>query len=50
MLETVWQVYRDVRIAPVWEGTTQIQGLDLLGRKIMREKLKPLSEHCKEVT
>jgi alkylation response protein AidB-like acyl-CoA dehydrogenase len=38
--------YRDVRIAPVWEGTTQIQGLDLLGRKIMREKLKPIHEHC----
>merc|ERR1719240_1261154 len=43
------QVYRDVRIAPVWEGTTQIQALDLLGRKIMMEKLKPLNDHCSEL-
>jgi len=43
------QVYRDVRIAPVWEGTTQIQALDLLGRKIMREKLKPINHHCAEL-
>jgi len=39
------QNYRDVRIAPVWEGTTQIQALDLLGRKVMRHKLKPMHEH-----
>ena len=43
------QVYRDVRIAPVWEGTTQIQALDLLGRKIMLQKLKPITEHCNEL-
>jgi len=41
------QVARDVRIAPVWEGTTQIQGLDLLGRKVLLQKLKPINEHCK---
>jgi len=40
------QVMRDVRIASVWEGTTGIQGLDLLGRKIMLQKLKPINEHC----
>lgn len=40
------QVFRDVRIAAVWEGTTQIQALDLLGRKTLREKLKPVNEHC----
>ena len=28
------QIVRDVRIAAVWEGTTQIQALDLLGRKV----------------
>jgi alkylation response protein AidB-like acyl-CoA dehydrogenase len=28
------QFYRDVRIHPIHEGTTGIQGLDLLGRKI----------------
>ena len=38
--------YRDVRIAPVWEGTTQIQALDLLGRKVMLGKLLPIKEHC----
>merc|ERR1711871_1163278 len=40
------QVLRDVRIAAVWEGTTGIQALDLLGRKIMKGKLKPINEHC----
>merc|ERR1719240_999037 len=43
------QVYRDVRIASLWEGTTQIQALDLLGRKIMLQKLKPINEHCSEL-
>ena len=40
------QVYRDVRIASLWEGTTQIQALDLLGRKVLLQKLKPINEHC----
>lgn len=40
------QVVRDVRIAAVWEGTTGIQALDLLGRKIMLQKLKPINSHC----
>jgi len=43
------QVYRDVRIASLWEGTTQIQALDLLGRKILLQKLKPINEHCSEL-
>uniref|UniRef100_A0A7S0J4K6 Acyl-CoA dehydrogenase/oxidase C-terminal domain-containing protein n=1 Tax=Calcidiscus leptoporus TaxID=127549 RepID=A0A7S0J4K6_9EUKA len=42
----VEQVFRDVRIAALWEGTTQIQALDLLGRKVMLQKLKPIAEHC----
>jgi butyryl-CoA dehydrogenase len=29
------QLYRDIRIDPIHEGTTGIQGLDLLGRKVM---------------
>jgi butyryl-CoA dehydrogenase len=29
------QFYRDVRIHPIHEGTTGIQGLDLLGRKVV---------------
>ena len=40
------QIVRDVRIASLWEGTTQIQGLDLLGRKVLLQKLKPLFSHC----
>eukprot|EP00164_Ancoracysta_twista_P005541 GFYU01007599.1.p1 GENE.GFYU01007599.1~~GFYU01007599.1.p1 ORF type:complete len:299 (-),score=115.14 GFYU01007599.1:211-993(-) len=43
------QVLRDVRIAPVWEGTTGIQALDLLGRKIMLQKLKPINEHVSKI-
>ena len=43
------QIFRDVRIAALWEGTTQIQALDLLGRKIMLQKLKPIREHCAEL-
>jgi hypothetical protein len=43
------QVYRDVRIAALWEGTTQIQALDLLGRKIMLQKLAPINEHCSQL-
>jgi len=43
------QVFRDVRIASLWEGTTQIQALDLLGRKIMLQKLRPINEHCAEL-
>jgi len=43
----VEQVYRDVRIASMWEGTTQIQALDLLGRKVMLQKLRPIREHCR---
>lgn len=40
------QILRDVRISAVWEGTTGIQALDLLGRKIMLQKLAPINEHC----
>ena len=43
------QIARDVRIASVWEGTTQIQALDLLGRKIMLQQLKPLNAHLAAV-
>ena len=42
------QILRDVRIAALWEGTTQIQGLDLLGRKILLNKLKPINSHCSD--
>ena len=31
------QQYRDVRITTIYEGTTGIQGLDLIGRKLLRD-------------
>jgi hypothetical protein len=31
------QLYRDIRIAPIYEGTNAIQAIDLVGRKIGRE-------------
>ncbi|MDB5396711.1 MAG: acyl-CoA dehydrogenase [Rhodospirillales bacterium] len=34
----VEQIYRDNRINPIHEGTHGIQGIDLLGRKILRDK------------
>lgn len=40
----VEQILRDVRIACVWEGTTGIQALDLLARKVLLKKLTPLNE------
>eukprot|EP00121_Abeoforma_whisleri_P015012 Awhi_evm1s13840 len=43
------QVVRDSRISSVWEGTTGIQSLDLLGRKVMLQKLKPLNENVKQI-
>ena len=43
------QVFRDCRIASLWEGTTQIQALDLLGRKIMLQKLAPIKTATKRL-
>lgn len=34
------QYYRDIRIHPIHEGTTGIQGMDLLGRKVTMKKGK----------
>ena len=42
----VEQILRDIRISTLWEGTTQIQGLDLLGRKVLLQKLKPIHREC----
>ena len=39
----VEQLYRDNRLNPIHEGTTGIQGLDLLGRKILRERASSLA-------
>ena len=38
------QHYRDVRITPIYEGTTGIQAKDLLGRKILADRGKAFGE------
>jgi len=43
------QHYRDVRIHPIHEGTTGIQGMDLLGRKVTMKKGKALKLYLLEV-
>ncbi|MRR16458.1 MAG: acyl-CoA dehydrogenase [Deltaproteobacteria bacterium] len=43
------QLYRDVRIHPIHEGTTGIQGQDLLGRKMMMKKGKAAQLYLAEV-
>lgn len=43
------QIFRDTRISAIWEGTTQIQALDLLRRKIFGngiEDLRVINSHC----
>jgi hypothetical protein len=43
------QIVRDARISTLYEGTTGIQGLDLLGRKILLQRGKPLNNFAKEI-
>jgi butyryl-CoA dehydrogenase len=43
------QYYRDARIHPIHEGTTGIQGLDLLGRKIVMKNGKAAMLFVQEV-
>jgi butyryl-CoA dehydrogenase len=45
----VEQLYRDVRIHPIHEGTTAIQGMDILGRKILMENGKAYNLFVDEV-
>lgn len=42
------QIYRDTRIATLYEGTTGIQALDLLGRKVLPNKLKHVHDMFRE--
>ncbi len=42
------QLYRDARIHPIHEGTTGIQGLDLLGRKVTMKNGKAFSFFIEE--
>lgn len=43
------QIVRDARISTLYEGTTGIQGLDLLGRKLLMERGKTLKAFTKEI-
>jgi len=43
------QYYRDVRIHPIHEGSTGIQGMDLLGRKMMMQKGRAAALYKREV-
>ncbi|MEL6667972.1 MAG: acyl-CoA dehydrogenase [Bacteroidota bacterium] len=43
------QHYRDIRVNSIYEGTTTIHGLDLMGRKIVMEDGKALDLLLKEV-
>jgi hypothetical protein len=43
------QIVRDARIATMYEGTTGIQALDLLGRKILLSRGKSLKAFSKEI-
>jgi len=43
------QIVRDTRISTLYEGTTGIQGLDLLGRKMLLERGRTLKIFTKEI-
>jgi alkylation response protein AidB-like acyl-CoA dehydrogenase len=43
------QVFRDVRILSIYEGTTAIQANDLIGRKVLRDKGQALNEYLAQL-
>ncbi len=43
------QQVRDARISTIYEGTTGIQALDLLGRKVLLSRGAPLKRFCAEI-
>ena len=43
------QLLRDSRIAPIYEGTTGIQAMDMLGRKIGMRKGKVFKDLCERI-
>ncbi|MFT6880717.1 MAG: alkylation response protein AidB-like acyl-CoA dehydrogenase [Arcticibacterium sp.] len=45
----VEQYYRDIRITSIYEGTTGIQSLDLLGRKVMMDQGRALQYLSEEM-
>ena len=44
------QYYRDIRVNAIYEGTTGIHGMDLLGRKVLMEKGAALQLLAKHIT
>ena len=44
------QIFRDSKIATLYEGTTGIQALDLIGRKVLLDKFTQLKIFSKEIT
>ncbi|WP_116124258.1 acyl-CoA dehydrogenase [Lewinella sp. IMCC34183] len=46
----VEQLFRDIRVNSIYEGTTTIHGLDLLGRKVLMENGKAVGFLAEEVT
>jgi alkylation response protein AidB-like acyl-CoA dehydrogenase len=47
---TLEQFYRDIRIMPIYEGTTGIQSQDLLGRKVMMNQGATIQLLLEEIT
>lgn len=45
----VEQYYRDVRITAIYEGTTAIQGIDLITRKIIADECQQFDLFCQEI-
>jgi 3-(methylthio)propanoyl-CoA dehydrogenase len=45
----VAQIYRDARITPIYEGTNGIQAIDLLGRKLLRDRGDAVMALCAEL-
>ncbi len=43
------QHYRDARIAPIYEGTNGVQAIDLVGRKLLRDRGAAALEYVEEV-
>ncbi|WP_020567218.1 acyl-CoA dehydrogenase [Neolewinella persica] len=43
------QIFRDIRVNSIYEGTTTIHGLDLLGRKMMMKGGKPVQLLTEEI-
>jgi 3-(methylthio)propanoyl-CoA dehydrogenase len=43
------QYFRDSRIAPIYEGTNGIQAMDLLGRKLLRDRGKAMQALIAEI-